>query len=256
MCVWVHARIVTNAWFVWCLGLDAAGAHVVWTFASCNTSNSSVNFACLVNWVQIWSQTKSLPFMTVYVSKKLVCSYPSEPQQSVQDFCWSISELLELRLDWICLESETSKTPSTLQACSFFWDSFLEICFRTQTFSPIIFFHMCPAGKCLTFWQNLIHTTPFTLKQLIIQSVLLKTLNSLNSFHWYSSSCCIMSRKFEDKHALEELLQTYHLTPYESHVGRRPLPLIFDLTSLSSPDLTTCRTCNSMSAAWYSRSRF
>ena len=226
MCVWVHARIVTNAWFVWWLGLELLFEHLQRFKQLCEF--------CVPDILVSLANLKPNQKFALYVSKKLVSSYHSEPQQSVQDFCWSISELLELRLDWICLESETSKTPSTLQACSFFWDSFLEICFRTQTFSPIIFFHMCPAGKCLTFWQNLIHTTPFTLKQLIIQSVLLKTLNSLNSFHWYSSSCCIMSRKFEDKHALEELLQTYHLTPYESHVGRSsPLPLF----SISLPSL-------------------
>ena len=228
MCVWVHARIVTNAWFVWCLGLDAAGAHVVWTFASCNTSNSSVNFACLVNWVQIWSQTKSLPFMTVYVSKKLVCSYPSEPQQSVQDFCWSISELLELRLDWICLESETSKTLSTLQACSFFWDSFLQICFRTQAFSPTIFFHM---SHILTKFDPHHSFHSKTANHSISPTQDLEFFPLIFEFMlWYEQTL----RKFEDKHALAELLQTHHLTPYESHVGRSsPLPLF----SISLPSL-------------------
>ena len=87
---------------------------------------------------------------------------PVSPSGVFRDFCFSLSGLSELRrsLDELCIfqfgpasfkygraegsESwtETTKTPSTLQACSFFSNPFLDFCLSTPTFSSIILFHM------------------------------------------------------------------------------------------------------------------
>ena len=49
------------------------------------------------------------------------------------------------------LQSETTKTPSTLQGCSFFSNPFLEFCFSTPAFSPSHCSTSSP--KHLTLWK-------------------------------------------------------------------------------------------------------
>ena len=92
----------------------------------------------------------------------LLHTYASEPQWRVLDFCWSLSDLLELRRDWIVQVwlktfkyrraegSETTKTPSTLQACSFFRILSWNIASQHQLFPP----SSCSTclSKHLTHW--------------------------------------------------------------------------------------------------------
>ena len=52
---------------------------------------------------------------------------------------------------WRAERSETTKTPSTMQACSFFSNPFLEFCFSTPLFLP----PYCCTSSCkyLTLWK-------------------------------------------------------------------------------------------------------
>ena len=78
-------------------------------------------------------------------------AYASEPQRRVRDFCPSLSDLSQLWISRVgpasfkygrAVGSETTKTPSTLQACSFLSNPFLEFCLSTPAFFFIILFHM------------------------------------------------------------------------------------------------------------------
>ena len=83
-------------------------------------------------------------------------SHASEAQVRVLEFCMSFWELSELRQDSIrpswtkrAVESETSKTPSTLQASSVLSHPFLDFCFLTRISSPHFLPSSCPT--CSSF---------------------------------------------------------------------------------------------------------
>ena len=91
-------------------------------------------------------------------------TYAGEPQRRVRDFCFSLSDLSELRqaLNFPsraallglatlkyrrAVKSKTKKTPSMLQQCQFFSNPFLEFCLSKP---PKFFFHhlvphVCPS---------------------------------------------------------------------------------------------------------------
>ena len=117
----------------------------------------------------VWNKICYTYCRTYFICVNSHAAHASEPQRRVRDFCLSISDLSELRRGlfvWVrqagltygrAVDSETSKTPSTLQACSFFSDHFLAhpSLGHFASWTPPSDDHLVPrVCQCIWYFEN------------------------------------------------------------------------------------------------------